>query len=126
MHLMKVLVTLSCPTLCNPLDCSLSGSSVHGIHSPGKNPGMVSHSLLQGIFPTQRLNPSLPHCRQILYHLSHQGSGHVCVCYKSAVTPVTKDSSSKYPKNVHLHPHKAFEICSTLYSKAKTVIICLM
>ena len=30
--------------------------------------------LLQGIFPTQRLNPGLPHCRQILYHLSHQGS----------------------------------------------------
>ena len=48
-------------------------------NSPGKNPGMASHSLLQGIFPTQGLNPSLPHCRQILYHLSPQGSGHVCV-----------------------------------------------
>ena len=35
---------------------------------------MGSHSLLQGIFPTQRLNPGLLHCRQILYHLSHQGS----------------------------------------------------
>ena len=32
------------------------------------------HSLLQGIFPTQVWNPGLPHCRQILYHLSHQGS----------------------------------------------------
>ena len=32
------------------------------------------HSLLQGIFPTQRSNPGLPHCRWILYHLSHQGS----------------------------------------------------
>jgi len=31
------------------------------------------HSLLQGIFPTQRLNLDLLHCRQILYHLSHQG-----------------------------------------------------
>ena len=30
------------------------------------------HSLLQGIFPTQGLNPGLPHCRQMLYHLSHQ------------------------------------------------------
>ena len=40
----------------------------------GKNTGMGSHSLLQGIFPTQRLNPGLLHCRQILYHLSHQGS----------------------------------------------------
>ena len=34
---------------------------------------MGSHSLLQGIFPTQGSNPGLPHGRQILYHLSHQG-----------------------------------------------------
>ena len=33
-----------------------------------------SLSLLQGIFPTQGSNPGFPHCRQILYHLSHQGS----------------------------------------------------
>ena len=38
---------------------------------PGKNTGVGCHCLLQGIFPTQGLNP---HCRQILYHLSHQGS----------------------------------------------------
>ena len=36
------------------------------------------HSLLQGIFPTQGLNPGLLHCRQILYCLSHQGSPLVC------------------------------------------------
>ena len=41
---------------------------------PGKNTGVGSHSLLQGIFPTQGSNLSLLHCRQILYHLSHQGS----------------------------------------------------
>ena len=35
---------------------------------------MGCHFLLQGIFPTQGLNPGLPHCRQTLYHLSHQGS----------------------------------------------------
>ena len=35
---------------------------------------MGSHSLLQGIFPIQGLSPGLPHCRQILYQLSHQGS----------------------------------------------------
>ena len=40
--------------------------------SPGKNTGVSGHFLLQGIFPTQGLNPGLPHCRQILYHLSHQ------------------------------------------------------
>ena len=42
--------------------------------SPGKNTGVGCHFLLQGIFPTQRLNPGLPHCRQTLYDLSHQGS----------------------------------------------------
>ena len=41
-------------------------------NSPGKNTGVGSHSLLQGIFSTQGSNPGLPHCRQILYHLSHQ------------------------------------------------------
>ena len=43
---------------------------------PGKpkNTGVGSLSLLQGIFPTQRWNPGLPHCRKILYQLSHRGS----------------------------------------------------
>ena len=43
-------------------------------NSPGQNTGVGSRSLLQGIFPTQGLNPGLPHCRQILYQLSHKGS----------------------------------------------------
>jgi len=43
-------------------------------NSPGQNTGVGSCSLLQGIFPTQGLNPSLPHCRQIPYQLSRQGS----------------------------------------------------
>ena len=42
--------------------------------SPGQNTGMSSHSLLQRIFSTQGSNPGLPHCRQILYQLSHYGS----------------------------------------------------
>ena len=48
----------SCPTLCDPMDCSLTGSSVHG-DSPGKNTGVGCHALLQGIFPTKGSNPSL-------------------------------------------------------------------
>ena len=43
-------------------------------NSPAKKTGMCCHSLLQGIFPTQGLNPGLLHCGQILYCLSHQGS----------------------------------------------------
>ena len=50
----------------------------HGLHStrnsPGQNTGVGSLSLLQAIFPTRGLNPGLPHCRQFLYQLSHQGS----------------------------------------------------
>ena len=50
----------------------------HGLYSPwkspGQNPGIGSCSLLQGIFPTQRLNPGLLHCRWIFYQLSHQGN----------------------------------------------------
>ena len=92
---------------CNPMNCSLPGSSFHGIlqarilgwvavffskscsvvsyslqphglyspwNSPGQNTGVRRLSLLQKIFPTQGSKPGLPHCRWILYQLSHQGS----------------------------------------------------
>ena len=49
------------------------GSSVHG-DPLDKNTGMVCHSYLQGIFPTQGSNPGLPHCGQILYRSSQQRS----------------------------------------------------
>ena len=48
----------SCLTLCDPMDYSLPGSSVHE-DSPGENIGGGCHALLQGIFPTQGLNPRL-------------------------------------------------------------------
>ena len=60
--------------------CSVVFNSLkpHGLHnpwnSPGHNTGVGSLSLLQGIFPTQGSNPGLPHCRRILYQLSHKGS----------------------------------------------------
>ena len=44
-------------------------------NSPDQNNGMEP-SLLQGVFPAQGLNPGLPHCRQILYQLSHR-----CICH---------------------------------------------
>ena len=61
-----------CPTLCDPMDCSPPGFSIHGIFQ-AQVPGVGCHFLLQRIFPTQGLNPGLPRCRQMLYHLSHQG-----------------------------------------------------
>ena len=51
-----VLVTQSCPTLCEPLGCSTPGSSVHSPMGRGKNIGVGFHVLLQGIFLTQGLN----------------------------------------------------------------------
>ena len=72
------LIAQSCLTLCNPMDCNPLGSSVHG-DSPDKNTGVGYCALLQGIFPIQGSNPALPHCRQILYHLSHQRSP--CILY---------------------------------------------
>ena len=67
------LVAQWCLTLCDPMDCTPQGSSVYG-DSSGKNTGVNCHFLLQGIFPAQGLNPGLPQCRWILYHLSHLGS----------------------------------------------------
>ena len=67
------LVAQLCPTLCNPMSYSSPGSYVHD-DSSGKKTGVSCHALLQGISPTQGLNSGLPHCRWILYQLSHQGS----------------------------------------------------
>ena len=72
----ELLIAQLCLTLCDPMDCSPPGSSVHG-NSPGKNTGVGCHSLLQGIFPNQGSNLGLLNCRQILYHLSHQESPNI-------------------------------------------------
>ena len=69
----KVLVTQSCLILCDPMDCSLTGSSVLGILQAILQ-RMGSHSFLQGIFPTKGSNLGLQYCRQILYGLNQQGS----------------------------------------------------
>ena len=84
------LVVQSCLTLC---DHSPPGSFVHE-NSSGKNIAVGCHSLLLGIFPNQGLNPGLLLCRQILYHLSHQGSPWIleCVAY-----PFSRGSST--PRN---------------------------
>ena len=78
LYFIKLLKTLWCVTslclvshLCNPKDCRPPGFSVHG-DSPSKKTGVGCHAFLQGIFPVQGSNPGLPHCRWILYHLSHQ------------------------------------------------------
>ena len=85
----EVKVSQSCLALCNPIDGSLPGSSVHG-NSSGKNTGVGCHVFLQRIFPTQGLNPGLLHCSKILYHLSHQGSLRIL---ESVAYPFSRGSS---------------------------------
>ena len=74
MFICNMLLLLSCSvvSLCDPMDCSPPGSSVHG-DSPGKNTGVGSLSLLQEIFPTQESNLCHPHCRWILYQAELPG-----------------------------------------------------
>ena len=63
----RCLVAQSYLILCDPMDCSLPGSSVRGI-SPGKNTRVGCHFILWGISPARGSNPQNVHRRQILYH----------------------------------------------------------
>ena len=60
--------------LLSPVWLFATPRNLQSTESPGQTTGVGSRSLLQGIVPTQGLNPGLPHCRWILWQLSHQGS----------------------------------------------------
>ena len=64
----KVKGTQLCLTLCDPMDYT-----IHGILQV-RILEWVAFPFIQGIFPTQGSNPGLPHCRRILYQVSHQGN----------------------------------------------------
>ena len=86
LHMCPSVLSQSCLTLCDPMDCSPPGSSVHA-DSPGKNTGVGCHALLQGIFPNQGSNLGLLYWGQILYHVSHQEAP-ICVQPFTKLTPV--------------------------------------
>ena len=70
---------------------------------------MGSLSLLQGIFPTQGLSPCLPHCRWILYELSHKGSPSSCNLHVNLeshreLPPFIQSLSCPSPKVLRLYP----------------------
>ena len=65
---------------------------LHPWNFPGKSTGVGCHFLLQGIFLAWGTNPGIPHCRQMLYHLSHQGSPEAKWKQRPAVA-VTGDGS---------------------------------
>ena len=88
------------------MDCSLPGSSIHGIFQVRiLEWGAIAfseeywsgyHFLLQGIFLTQGSNLGLPHCSQILYHLSHQGS-------HSLIPKINVGSGIRHTVDTRLH-----------------------
>ena len=64
----KVKVAQPCPTLYDPM-------GLYSLwNSPGQDTEVGNLYLLPGIFPIQGSNPGVPHCRRILYQLSHKGS----------------------------------------------------
>ena len=67
-------VTESCPTLYIPLDCSPPGSSDYGILQARMLEWVATPSSRESFQHRDWTQPALPHCRRILYHLSHQGS----------------------------------------------------
>ena len=76
------------------MNCSLLGSSVHGIF-PGKSTGVGCHFLIQWIFPAQGPNPGLLHRRLTLYHLSYRGSQFIGRTDAEAETPILWPSDVK-------------------------------
>ena len=99
-----------CPTLCNSMVCPWI--------SPGKNTGVGCHSPLQGIFLTQGSNPSLLHCRQILYHLSYREfPDHLSELY-------ILSSTSSYSLFSYKLPY--FHFLTGLKSISNYAIVCLL
>ena len=73
-HIINLISTLESET-CSVVSNSLWPDRLNSPwNSPGQNTGVGSVFLLQGFFPSQGLNPGLPHCRQLLYQLSHKES----------------------------------------------------
>ena len=68
----KMKVAQSCQILCDPMDCSLLGSSVHGILQQESWSGLPGPS--PGDLPDPEMEPGFPALQEDFLHLSHQGS----------------------------------------------------
>ena len=126
----KVLVTQSCPTLCDSRT-SFPGSSVHWIVQ-AKILDWGHTSFLQGIFQTQVSNPGLPHYRQVFfffYHLSHKGCSVIDMSL-SKFLEIVKDTEDQ-PAAVHGVPEDSDMTqqlnINNLFSKTEVVFLfCLI
>ena len=108
-----------------PVDCNLPGFSIHGILQQGYWSRLPFPS--PGIFPTQGLNPGLPHCRQTLYHLSHQGSPYInklfCIYLIYAHVPLAYFHSSQI-KYCWSLPERIMLFMSCYYRKVLSLAKC--
>ena len=110
LYIVLRIVAQSFLTLWDPMEYSPPGSSVHGA-SPNENTGAGCHALLQEIFPNQGSNPVLPHCKHILYRLSHQGVPYIyiaiyrSICESPLLSTIlgTLDGCKKYILRQMLH-----------------------
>ena len=94
-------------------------------NSPGQNTKAGSLFLLQGIFPTQGLNPGLPHCRQILYQLSHKGSPRRHEIVANATTRMNPENSlSERYRRVHSTWDHLYKM-SSIHKCVETEVICI-
>ena len=103
-------VTQSCLTLCGPVDCSLPGSTVHGILQ-ARILEWVAIPFSRRIFPTQGLNPGLLHCRQILYCLSYQGSPNITQLVIIMLGLEARSHESE-PRSQSSRPSAEVNVCS--------------
>ena len=100
------LVTQTCLTLCDPMDCSLPGSSGPW-NSPVKNIGVGCHTLPSpGDLPIPGIEPRCPACRQTFYHLSHQGSPRI------QIWPV-----NQFYRVIYVLKHFSFIICIMIFQR---------
>ena len=90
---------------------------------------MGCHFLLQGIFPTQGLNQGLLHCRQTLYHLSHQGSNIISTAIiTDMIFQINKQNFDNIPKHKeksYLNVHDVVAMKIFTYTKSMKNIFCL-
>ena len=94
-------VAQSCPTLCDPMDCNLHVRKSMGFSRQEYWSGLPLPS--PGIFPTQGSNSGLLHCRQTLYHLTHQGSHftYSILCFHVILCIHHNPSFHPHPSRVH-------------------------
>ena len=116
---MLCLVTQSCPTLCESIDCSPPSSSVLG-EPPGKYRGVDCHALLQGIFPTQGLNTGLLPCRSLSGIKNHE---EVQLLSMPAEVPHVTISSQRDPPTSPYLPSLALVIWGYLYLNENSFFI---